>query len=96
MRVTVVGAGYVGLVSAAGFAEVGNTVTCVDRSPERVDALQRGIIPIVEPGLDALVARNAADGAKREKTEVESITTYEAEFDAAIAPEELRFTPPLE
>jgi len=62
MRVTVVGAGYVGLVSAAGFAEIGNTVTCVDRSPERVDALRRGIIPIVEPGLDALVARNAADG----------------------------------
>jgi hypothetical protein len=62
--------------------------------PPPADALES--LKAINPELAARLARNAADGAKRERTEVESITTYEAEFDAAIAPEELRFTPPLE
>ncbi|HBO12317.1 MAG TPA: UDP-glucose 6-dehydrogenase [Halieaceae bacterium] len=62
MNVVMIGAGYVGLVSGACFAEFGARVTCVDKSPERVAALSRGEIPIYEPGLDDLVARNVAGG----------------------------------
>lgn len=57
-----VGAGYVGLVSAACFSEFGIEVTCVDIDPERVARLRAGEVPIYEPGLDALMARNAAAG----------------------------------
>jgi UDPglucose 6-dehydrogenase len=62
MKVTVFGAGYVGLVSAACFAEMGNDVVCVDQDPVKIEALRRGQMPIVEPGLDAYVNRNAAAG----------------------------------
>ncbi len=60
MRVTIVGAGYVGLVSGACFADFGHTVTCVDVDPRKIDALRDGRMPIYEPGLDVLVARNLA------------------------------------
>ena len=59
MRVTMIGAGYVGLVSGACFADFGHQVTVIDRDAGRVAALNRGEIPIFEPGLDALVASNA-------------------------------------
>ena len=62
MRVAMIGAGYVGLVSAACFSEFGHTVTCADAAPERVAALRTGRVPIYEPGLEALVAANAAAG----------------------------------
>ena len=62
MRVAMIGAGYVGLVSAACFSEFGHTVTCVDAAPERIAALRAGRVPIYEPGLEALVATNAAAG----------------------------------
>ncbi|SEO88690.1 UDP-glucose dehydrogenase [Methylobacterium sp. ap11] len=58
MRVAMVGAGYVGLVSGACFADFGHTVTCVDTAPEKIAALKEGRIPIYEPGLDALVSEN--------------------------------------
>ncbi|KMO17990.1 UDP-glucose dehydrogenase family protein [Methylobacterium platani] len=58
MRVAMVGAGYVGLVSGACFADFGHTVVCVDTAPEKIAALKAGRIPIYEPGLDALVAEN--------------------------------------
>jgi UDPglucose 6-dehydrogenase len=57
-----IGAGYVGLVSAACFSDFGWKVTCVDKDEERVADLKRGVIPIYEPGLDDLVARNVAAG----------------------------------
>ena len=57
-----VGAGYVGLVSAACFAEFGWTVTCVDKVADRVARLKKGEVPIYEPGLDALLERNAKAG----------------------------------
>ncbi|WP_298964408.1 UDP-glucose/GDP-mannose dehydrogenase family protein [uncultured Methylobacterium sp.] len=60
MRVTMVGSGYVGLVSGACFADFGHTVTCVDKDPGKIEALLAGRMPIFEPGLDALVATNVA------------------------------------
>ena len=53
-----IGAGYVGLVSAACFSEFGWTVTCVDKDPRRLAELKDGKSPIYEPGLDDLIARN--------------------------------------
>jgi UDPglucose 6-dehydrogenase len=61
MKIAVVGTGYVGLVAGACFAENGNEVICVDKEPAKVRLLQRGKIPIYEPGLDELVRRNRAE-----------------------------------
>jgi UDPglucose 6-dehydrogenase len=58
MTITFVGHGYVGLVSAAVFADLGNTVWVIGHTPEKVNNLKKGIIPIYEPGLDELVKRN--------------------------------------
>src|SRR5579875_3163379 len=58
--IAVIGTGYVGLVSAVGFAELGNEVFCVDVDATKIDALRRGESPIYEPGLDAALAANAA------------------------------------
>ncbi|MFO1119474.1 MAG: UDP-glucose/GDP-mannose dehydrogenase family protein [Rhodospirillales bacterium] len=62
MRIAMIGAGYVGLVSAACFSEFGVDVVCVDKDETRIARLRRGEIPIYEPGLDTLVASNAAAG----------------------------------
>ncbi|EER61320.1 nucleotide sugar dehydrogenase [Acidovorax delafieldii 2AN] len=62
MKITVVGTGYVGLVTGACFAEIGNHVVCLDRDQERIDALQNGHLPIHEPGLLDIVLRNAHSG----------------------------------
>ena len=62
MRVCMIGAGYVGLVSAACFAEFGWHVDCIDKQPERVASLRRGESPIYEPGLDDLIERNVRAG----------------------------------
>jgi UDPglucose 6-dehydrogenase len=62
MRVTMIGAGYVGLVSGACFSEFGHHVSCVDRDKHKIDALRVGKIPIFEPGLPGLVERNLKAG----------------------------------
>src|SRR2546430_3749946 len=62
MNICVVGAGYVGLVTGAVFADLGNEVECVDNVAEKIDALQAGHVPIYEPGLEEMVARNVGDG----------------------------------
>src|ERR1700754_294769 len=62
MRLTIFGSGYVGLVTGACFAEVGNNVLCVDVDQRKVEMLKRGESPIYEPGLDDLLKRNLAAG----------------------------------
>ncbi len=62
MRIAVVGTGYVGLVSGACFSEFGVNVTCVDKDQSKIDRLNKGEIPIYEPGLEQIVASNAAAG----------------------------------
>jgi UDPglucose 6-dehydrogenase len=62
MRIAIIGTGYVGLVSGACFSDFGHHVTCVDKDAAKIDALERGVMPIFEPGLEQLVARNVAAG----------------------------------
>lgn len=61
MNITMIGAGYVGLVSGACFADFGHDVICVDKDATRIDALKNGIMPIYEPGLESIVKKNVAD-----------------------------------
>ncbi len=62
MNVCVVGTGYVGLVTGAVFADLGNDVICVDSDRAKIEGLQRGVMPIYEPGLEEMVHRNVEDG----------------------------------
>ena len=88
MKIAVVGTGYVGLVSGTCFADSGNTVTCLDIDAAKIARLERGDVPIYEPGLDELVARNHRAGRLR----------FTTDTAAAIAPAEIVFlavgTPP--
>src|SRR3569833_2044844 len=62
MRVAMIGTGYVGLVSGACFADFGHVVTCVDKDADKIARIQAGQMPIYEPGLEDLVARNVREG----------------------------------
>src|SRR5580692_2693530 len=86
MRVTMIGAGYVGLVSGACFADFGHQVVCVDKDAKKVEALNRGEIPIFEPGLDALVETNMQQGRLEFATETARVADAEAVFIAVGTP----------
>ncbi len=87
MRVAVVGTGYVGLVTGTCFAEMGNTVWCVDVDEKKIENLKKGIIPIYEPGLTEMVERNAATGTLHFTTEIsEALETAEIAFIAVGTP----------
>jgi UDPglucose 6-dehydrogenase len=70
LNITVIGTGYVGLVSGTCFASLGHHVTCVDNNPAKITALQNGSIPIYEPGLDRLVAENMLSGRLKFTTDL--------------------------
>ncbi len=61
MNISIIGSGYVGLVSGACFAELGHNVVCVDKDVDKVEMLKRGEIPIYEPGLEQIVKANFRD-----------------------------------
>lgn len=69
-RVTVIGSGYVGLVAGACLAETGNHVVCADRDVAKIAGLERGVLPIYEPGLAPIVERNVAEGRLRFTTDL--------------------------
>jgi UDPglucose 6-dehydrogenase len=72
MNICMVGTGYVGLVTGAGLADLGMSVICVDKDEAKIAALQKGIIPIYEPGLEELIARNERKGRLRFTTDLKS------------------------
>ena len=76
MRVTIFGTGYVGLVTGTCLAEVGNDVVCVDIDADKIAGLERGIVPIFEPGLETLVRDNHASGRLRFSTDPASAISH--------------------
>ena len=81
MKITVIGAGYVGLVTGACFADVGNDVLCIDVDTAKVQGLLRGEVPIHEPGLDEVVARNLRAGRLH----------FSSDYDRAVAHSDVFF-----
>lgn len=90
MRISIVGSGYVGLVSGAGLSDVGHHVICMDIDGQRVDGLNNGVVPIFEPGLETMLKNNAAQGRLE----------FTTSFSDAVAHAEVMFiavgTPPDE
>ncbi|MGE3746934.1 MAG: UDP-glucose/GDP-mannose dehydrogenase family protein [Sphingomonadaceae bacterium] len=87
MRLTMIGTGYVGLVSGTCFSEFGHHVTCVDINPERIDTLNAGKVPIFEPGLDDLVRRNVEARRLKFTTDIkEGVDGADAVFIAVGTP----------
>ncbi|HHI87623.1 MAG TPA: UDP-glucose/GDP-mannose dehydrogenase family protein, partial [Candidatus Cloacimonetes bacterium] len=74
MKITVVGSGYVGLVSGACLSDVGHIVTCVDNNKNKIDMLNRGEMPIFEKGLKELVKNNVEDGRLFFTTDIKKAT----------------------
>lgn len=91
MQITMIGTGYVGLVTGTCFAEFGHHVTCVDKISEKIDKLKQSIIPIYEPGLDALVAKNVHEGRLSFTAEMaDAVVSAQAVFIAVGTPSSRR------
>src|SRR5688500_6641633 len=87
MRIAIIGTGYVGLVSGACFSDFGHHVVCVDKDHSKIQALDEGIMPIFEPALDQLVARNVAGGRLAFTTDLaQAVDGAEAIFIAVGTP----------
>ena len=87
MKVTIVGSGYVGLVTGACLAELGNTVFCLDLDQKKIDILNSGGVPIYEPGLQEMIARNRAAGRIQFSTDIASAVAHgEIQFIAVGTP----------
>ncbi len=87
MRIAVIGTGYVGLVSGTCFSDFGHEVVCVDKDAAKIAGLQRGEVPIFEPGLDTLLARNTAAGRLSFTTDLaQAVAGAEAVFIAVGTP----------
>ena len=87
MKVAVIGTGYVGLVTGTCFAEMGNSVWCVDVDEKKIENLRKGIIPIYEPGLSEMVERNHTSGSLNFTTDIsEALETSEIAFIAVGTP----------
>ena len=81
MRVTMIGTGYVGLVSGTCFADFGHQVTCIDKDAAKIAALNRGEIPIFEPGLAELVQSNVRQGRLEFAAETSRVSEEPVRFD---------------
>src|SRR5438132_8907529 len=87
MRIAMIGTGYVGLVSGACFADFGHRVCCVDKDAGKIDGLNAGVMPIWEPGLEAIVKANATRGRLTFTTDVAAgVEGVEAVFIAVGTP----------
>ncbi len=87
MNITIIGTGYVGLVTGTCFAEFGHNVICVDKLADKIEQLNKGHIPIYEPGLDTLVAKNREDGHLQFTTDIaNAVSCAEAVFIAVGTP----------
>lgn len=87
MKIAIVGTGYVGLVTGTCFSEIGVEVICVDVNKEKIENLQKGIIPIYEPGLEAMVLRNIQEGRLKFTTSLEEyLDEVEVVFSAVGTP----------
>ncbi|MEM9342246.1 MAG: UDP-glucose/GDP-mannose dehydrogenase family protein [Pseudomonadota bacterium] len=87
MKIAMIGTGYVGLVSGACFSDFGHEVICVDKNADKIAALENGVIPIYEPGLDMLVAKNVEAGRLRFTTDLApAVADVDAVFIAVGTP----------
>ncbi|UOM37349.1 UDP-glucose/GDP-mannose dehydrogenase family protein [Acuticoccus sp. I52.16.1] len=86
MRVVMIGTGYVGLVSGACFADFGHEVTCIDKDAGKIASLEKGVMPIYEPGLDVLVEQNVKAGRLSFSTEPDAVKEADVVFLAVGTP----------
>ena len=94
MKVTVVGSGYVGLVTGACLAELGNQVFCLDLDQKKIDLLNGGGVPIYEPGLEVMIARNHAAGRMQFSTDIEAAVAHgDIQYIAVGTPPHYQFDP---